>query len=447
MDYQPPEPRVADQELYDNLYEATKEFNFSEAFNTPLVTIVDYPCGLGKTNTLLSILKEKSELKVLVVVQTLSESDRIVSSLPKGRIYAPEKQGPNYSSKTEQLEQFAHQGVSIVITHRLYEKAGKIAIHGGFGGYQVIIDEVPNTVSVIKSSLDAVSFKEFYVNTGYFSIEKDGHVLATPDGAKEELRLKNALDETLIRKIKSRMIYYDGKKNFIEVIPTALFTHTKKLTVLTFLSEGALFLRFLRKCGIEYKVLRSINANKNFKQLATKNLSIKTIKAINNIGLGYAKQTTYPIKSKEVKTIRTALKNLKQRTLKNVELEKVIITCAKKNWYKKTKGVYDLNKPGIFSTDSRMFKGANWIPNTTRGTNNYSHCAHAIYLYEQNVNPILLNWLNANNDQFKADFALTEMVQWIWRTRIRNGKPVDVYMPSSKMRTIIDDWAKETFYP
>ena len=443
MDYQPSEPRGTDQELYDSLNEVTKEINPFEDNKIPLVTIIDYPCGLGKTNTLLSILKEKSDLKVLVVVQTLSESDRIVSSLPEGRIYAPKKQGPNYSSKGEQLEQLIHQGVSIVITHSLYDKAGQIAIDGGFGGYQVIIDEVPTTVSVIKSSLDAVSFKEFYVDTGYFSIEKDGLVLATPEGAEEELRLKNALDVSLIKKIKSRMIYYDGIKNFIEVIPTALFTHTKKLTVLTFLSEGALFLRFLIKCGIQYEVIKSTNANKKFKHLAAKNLSIKSIKAVNDIGLGYAKQTTYPIKSKEVKTIRTALKNLKQRTLINVELEKVIITCAKKNWYKKTKGGYDLTKPGIFSTDSRMFKGANWIPNTTRGTNNYSHCSHAIYLYDQNVNPILLNWLNANNDQFKSDFALTEMVQWIWRTGIRNGEPVDVYMPSSKMRKIIGDWAKE----
>ena len=158
MDYKPPEPRVADQELYSNLHEITKEINPFEDNRIPLITIVDYPCGLGKTNTLLSILKEKSELKVLVVVQTLSESDRIVSSLPEGRIYAPEKQGPNYNSKTAQLEQLVHQGVSIVITHSLYEKAGKIAIDGGFGGYHVIIDEVPNAVSVINSRLDYVSF-------------------------------------------------------------------------------------------------------------------------------------------------------------------------------------------------------------------------------------------------------------------------------------------------
>ena len=71
-------------------------------------------------------------------------------------------------------------------------------------GHHVIIDEVPNAVSVIDSRLDDVSFKEFYLDRGYFSIEKDGLVLATPEGAKEELRLKNALDEALIKKIKSR---------------------------------------------------------------------------------------------------------------------------------------------------------------------------------------------------------------------------------------------------
>jgi hypothetical protein len=54
-----------------------------------------------------------------------------------------------------------------------------------------------------------------------------------------------------------------------------------------------------------------------------------------------------------------------------------------------------------------------------------------------------LNWLNANNKQFKKDYALTEMIQWIWRTRIRNGEPVEVYMPSKKMLDIIQKWASD----
>ena len=443
MDYKPPEPRVADQELYDNIYLPTKGMRALDGLRHPVVNIVDYPCGFGKTNVLLSILNDHHDLKVLVVVQTLSEVDRIIKSLPKGRIFSPEKANPRYKSKGEQLEHLVRKSVSVVITHSLYERAGMLAYNGGFRNYHVIIDEVPNAVSVLENQLYPENFKEFYIDNGYFKLENTGLILPTEKVLEEEDRLKNALDETLINNIKSGRVYFDGKKNFIKTIPTSLFTETETITVLTFLSKGTLFLKFLKKYEIKYKVTKSATMNKTFRQLAAKNLSIKTIKAINNIGLGYAKQTTYPIKSKEVKSIRTALKNLKQRTLKNVAIEKVIITCAKKNWYKKTKGGYDLNKPGIFSTDSRMFKGANWIPNTTRGTNNYSHCSHAIYLYEQNVNPILLNWLNANNKQFKTEFALTEMIQWIWRTRIRNGEPVDVYMPSGRMREIIADWISE----
>jgi len=443
MDYQPPEPRVADQELYDNIYLPTKGMRALDGLRHPVVNIVDYPCGFGKTNVLLSILNDHHDLKVLVVVQTLSEVDRIIKSLPKGRIFSPEKANPRYKSKGEQLEHLVRKSVSVVITHSLYERAGMLAYDGGFRNYHVIIDEVPNAVSVLENQLYPENFKEFYIDNGYFKLENTGLILPTKKVLEEEDRLKNALDETLINNINSGRVYFDGKKNFIKTIPTSLFTQTETITVLTFLSKGTLFLKFLKKYEIKYKVTKSATMNKTFRQLAAKNLSIKTIKAINNIGLGYAKQTTYPIKSKEVKSIRTALKNLKQRTLKNVAIEKVIITCAKKNWYKKTKGGYDLNKPGIFSTDSRMFKGANWIPNTTRGTNNYSHCSHAIYLYEQNVNPILLNWLNANNKQFKTEFALTEMIQWIWRTRIRNGEPVDVYMPSGRMREIIADWISE----
>ena len=117
MDYQPPEPRVADQELYDNIYLPTKSMRAFDNLRDPIVNIVDYPCGFGKTNVLLSILNDHHDLKVLVVVQTLSEVDRIIKSLPKGRIFSPEKANPRYKSKGEQLEHLVRKSVSVVITH------------------------------------------------------------------------------------------------------------------------------------------------------------------------------------------------------------------------------------------------------------------------------------------------------------------------------------------
>ena len=41
------------------------------------------------------------------------------------------------------------------------------------------------------------------------------------------------------------------------------------------------------------------------------------------------------------------------------------------------------------------------------------------------------------------EFALTTMLQWIWRSAIRNGEPIELYLPSRRMREILDAWMDE----
>lgn len=434
-----PDARLTHQELYDSVYSSLTTVTAFGAPDPPLV-IIDYPCGLGKTSALISVLDQRPVLKVLVVVQTLAEVKRMVSSAPAGRLHAPEDPGPDYRTKGEQLDPLVRAGKSIVITHNLYERAGTLAYQGAFVSYKVIIDEVPNAVSPSDFDLDLKSFTEFYIDPGYCSLRKDGLVVMTDKGVEEEERLKSALDESLISSINSGRLYYDGKKNFIQTLPSSLFTHTDGLIVLTFLSEGSLFLKFLEKFQIDYTVSKSRQCHQRFQLQARDNLKIHRMPSLDKVSFSYSKQTSYTPKSAEVTKVRNALKNLRQRNLAGLDLKNLMITCAKKNWFKRLGSNHDEQKPGLFSINSRMFEGANWLPNTTRGTNEYLHCTHAIYLYEQNVNPILLRWLNADNAEFRAAYALTEMVQWLWRSQIRNGKAVDVYMPSIRMREIIQRW-------
>ena len=37
-------------------------------------------------------------------------------------------------------------------------------------------------------------------------------------------------------------------------------------------------------------------------------------------------------------------------------------------------------------------------------------------------------------------YALSEMLQFIWRSAVRDGKPVDVYVPSSRMRGLLKEY-------
>ena len=55
--------------------------------------------------------------------------------------------------------------------------------------------------------------------------------------------------------------------------------------------------------------------------------------------------------------------------------------------------------------------------------------------------PVIKDYLE--NDKFKYnedDYALSALLQWIWRSAIRNGKKVKIYIPSPRMRQLLTDW-------
>ena len=435
------ESRQVDQELISHLLQA---FETSDTFRStgqledtqPTISIIDYPCGFGKTTTLIETIAQLSELKFLIVVQTLDEVRRVLQEAPEGRLKSPESPSTSGKTKSQQLEDLVLSGASIVITHALYERAGTLALEGGLNHYNVIIDEVPNAVTVARQ-VSFQSFQKHYLEPGYCEVAPSGLVSPTEKGLSEADSLKEVMDGKTMEDLFSGRLFHDGLSHLIQTIPVYLFTRPLSVTVLTFMAEGTLFTKFLSKSDIDYQILKGTGSAAVFRETARQKLSIRTIPALEDVSFAFNKQQSYRPKSQEVSKVNDALKNLRQRKLADVPLADLMVTCAKSNWYH---SATELSKAGPFAKLSRMFKGANWVPNTTRGTNNYSHCSHAVYLYEQNANPVLLQWLGANTRAFRDAYALSEMIQWIWRTQIRNGEPVCVYMPSKKMRVIVERW-------
>jgi hypothetical protein len=44
--------------------------------------------------------------------------------------------------------------------------------------------------------------------------------------------------------------------------------------------------------------------------------------------------------------------------------------------------------------------------------------------------------ISLDDDQF----ALSEMVQFVWRSAIRDNQPIDLYIPSKRMRDLFINW-------
>ena len=85
-----------------------------------------------------------------------------------------------------------------------------------------------------------------------------------------------------------------------------------------------------------------------------------------------------------------------------------------------------------------------FIPVNSRATNMYSDRYNLAYLVNVYPHPSVVKFFCKKDIEVNSDsYALSEMLQWIWRSRIRNGLPVNIYIPSSRMRNLLEQWLEK----
>ena len=85
-----------------------------------------------------------------------------------------------------------------------------------------------------------------------------------------------------------------------------------------------------------------------------------------------------------------------------------------------------------------------YLPLNSRATNEYRERTSVAYPVNRYLNPFVKNFFNSNNIEVDENgFALSEMVQFIWRSAIRDGKEIWVFIPSIRMRNLLKQWIKE----
>ncbi len=193
---------------------------------------------------------------------------------------------------------------------------------------------------------------------------------------------------------------------------------------------------YLKKLNVPVEVANDNQSEEAFRKKAAELITIKDIPALSRLSLSHSGQLAGMSKSNYCRTVVNALKNLRGRQLKDVPAENILLTCAKDGWYKGG----DKTAAGPFASGSKLFQGASWVAKITRGTNDYAHCSHLIYLYDQYMNPHVARWLEDNSRALDDAYALTELIQWVWRSRVRKGQPIIFYLPSLRMRQLIEKW-------
>ena len=86
----------------------------------------------------------------------------------------------------------------------------------------------------------------------------------------------------------------------------------------------------------------------------------------------------------------------------------------------------------------------NYIPMNAKATNEYKDANVLVYLVNRFINPHLYNFIKnycpTGTDFSEELYALSELIQWIWRSSIRDNNPICIYIPSERMLNILLNW-------
>lgn len=400
------------------------------------IIITDLPCGNGKTSKMIRTLKP--DKRYLIVVPLLTEVKRVLAGTSHLDVAEPVITITQAGTKRAALLELIAQGKSIVTTHQLYSDIGQLAAEGFLKNYNVIIDEVPGVINVVKT-LSKRSVDEFYVSSGYLDVSEGGLCTVTPKWDSLFDVVSDTLDPRIKQYAQARNLYVCKQGTFFTAVSKVLFSGCASMEVLTYKSKGSYFLKYLEKVNLPYQLEIDNELEADFRKKALKLITFADAKALEKVNFTYSKQTKYSEKSKETQIVRSGLKNWRARHLKGVPLENVMVTCAEANWRDSKAFKSGTLQLRGFAKTTGLGK-VHWVANQTRGTNDYSHCSHLVYLYDKHPMPPITQWLGCPTKEFSDAYGLTELIQWIWRSRIRNGQPVTLYIPSPRMKRLLLDW-------
>jgi hypothetical protein len=91
--------------------------------------------------------------------------------------------------------------------------------------------------------------------------------------------------------------------------------------------------------------------------------------------------------------------------------------------------------------DMREGSAYGFLPWTAQATNDYCEVEAMAFLINVYYHPDVKAYFEALGGNVSQDlYALSALLQWVWRSRIRRSQPVKLFIPSERMRDLFNRW-------
>lgn len=397
------------------------------------VNIVDEVMGRGKTSSAINFINESSDdTHFLYITPYLSEVDRITRDCPNKNFKQPEKK----ISKLKSIKELFDKKENIVSTHALFRYFDEEIIDIAYANnYILIMDEVAEVIEQYYITKD--DLKDILTN--YAHVDPDTRLLVWDykeyTGAFDNIKK--------LCELKSITVYNDTA--MLWLFPITTFRAFRETYVLTYMFSAQTQRYYYDYYHINYKRLyvkyedgkyQFTNEPVNIKcKYDYRNLiKICENEKLNEIGL---KQNTFSwtwYERNKDNSIMNQIKKNTQNYFRNIlkAPSNTIIWTTFKDFQSKISG---------------QGYAKSFVPSNMRAINEYMDRDNVAYLVNKYFNPYIKQFFISHNIEVEEDnYAISEMLQFIWRSAIRNGKPINLYIPSKRMRDLLKQWIDSQEY-
>lgn len=417
------------------------------------INVVSSVMGSGKTSFAIQEMNANPKRKYIYICPFLNEASRVIDACPDLNFKAPDD---TYTTKTRDFQKLIEKNENISSTHKLFEGiSSRILDLLRTKNYILVLDE---SISVL-NDYDRDDRQKRQWNSDHEKTVLQGDVDSLIESGYMSLNEHNQLDwiwsrlsaYDKMRDLADRgILYYVNKKALLWSFPDEVFKPDvfSSVVIFSYQFDYQLMSKYLSYFDFDYAMFYvEKDANDKYFLLPYQDGGIHELEF-----------------RKFLKSKIHIIQDEKLNAIGNPEGNR--ITTLSSSWWKRNEKEYmkvlDDNLTTFFryktnapaskraftvfkqmkdrvGVHSKYVNSKYWVASNKKATNQYRDRTAVAYCINRYASPDEVEFFRSKKLEIKQDeLGLSELLQFLFRFSIREGKDMDVYIPSWRMRTLLE---------
>ena len=398
------------------------------------VKVVDMVMGTGKTSAAINFINQSDdEDKFMYITPVLTEVERIKLNCHDKHFKDPQ----TFKTKLDGLKHLLRRGENIVSTHALFQRFDREIIDMLRNqNYTLILDEVTDVIEQYQISNADLKI----LQSDYIYVEDKSNLVKWKENKEN---YKGRFDDVK-RLCDFNCLACYGGKIMLWLFPIEVFNAFRNIYILTYKFKAQMQSLYYDFYKLPYEII-GVEGDSVEKYRFTDKPPTNTPKT------DYRK-LIHIENNEKLNMIGDTKTDLSVTWYNRVSQDGVSLQKLKKNtlnyFNNIRKSPVALNLWTTFKDFKKEISGKGYakgyLSSNSKATNDYKGKTSVAYLINKFFNPVIKQFFETHDIEVDEDgYALSEMLQFIWRSAIRENKEIWIYIPSIRMRSLLEKWIEE----